>query len=78
MITISLVFAYDSDWDWKKVNEKQTCKKDIGSDEFEFLENTYPKNKEHIFDMCEEHAANTCCTIYDINRIIARLNYMKS
>ena len=27
--------------------------------------------------MCEEHAANTCCVLKDINRIIARLNFIQ-
>ena len=65
------------DFEWQQNNKAKMCKKDIGSDDFSFNEDTYPKNKEYLFDMCEEQAANTCCVINDLNRIIARLKYIK-
>ena len=76
-LSYTVMSAYDPNFSFDKINEHKTCKKDIGSDEFEFSEHAYPKNKQHLFDMCEEHAANTCCAMRDIDRIIARLNFIK-
>ena len=77
MLSFTAISQVDPEFDWEKNNKARMCKKDIGSDDFSFNEDTYPKNKEYLFDMCEEQAANTCCAINDLNRIIARLKYIK-
>ena len=77
MLSFTAMSKMDPDFSFDKINEAKMCKKDIGSDDFSFNEDTYPKNKEYLFDMCEEQAANTCCVINDLNRIIARIKYIK-
>ena len=73
MVSSAVKSEVAPDFEWQQNNKAKMCKKDIGSDDFSFNEDTYPKNKEYLFDMCEEQAANTCCVINDLNRIIARL-----
>ena len=63
-----------------KMNKRYNCATELdGSGSFfAFKEDSYPRNREHLLDQCEEHAGNTCCLMKHIDQLTAKLNVIKS
>lgn len=62
------------------VNLRHTCKVDLDGTgaQFHFQNGSYPRNKEHLFDECVEHAGNTCCMMKHIDFIRHKLSVIRA
>ena len=57
----------------QEVNPEHFCK---SSFDFQFKPESKPQNREHLFDYCRDHAANTCCQLHQVDMIRKRVEAM--